>query len=361
MTTIAEVAREAGVGVGTVSRVINGSGAVSEPTRRRVLDAVHRLGYAPNAAARALSTGRTNRVAVVAPFVTSASVVERLRGVARVLSGAERQLILFDVERPEQRSACFGSLAGGGSVDGVLSISLCPTDEEIARFEAAGAALVLLDRAHPALPSVTIDDVAGGRLATEHLLALGHERIAFVGDADGDAYGFTSSDARLVGYEAALRDAGLEPDPELVVRGGLGRLEGGRAALRLLALDEPPTAVFAASDDQALGVLDAAAEACISVPEALSVVGFDDVEVARWAGLTTVAQPLEESGEEGARLLLAAAEGAPARSRRLELRLVRRLTTAEPGTMRGRPRAAGGSFVNRPWRSGAECQSVLQF
>jgi LacI family transcriptional regulator len=361
LTTIAEVAREAGVGVGTVSRVINDSGAVSEGTRRRVLDAVSRLGYAPNAAARALSTGRTNRIAVVAPFVTSASVVERLRGVTRVLAGAERQLVLFDVERPEQRSSCFDGLAGGGSVDGVLSISLSPTAREIARFSAAGAPLVLVDRVHPTLPCVAIDDVAGGRMATEHLLELGHERIAFVGDDERNPFGFTSSGARRAGYEAALREAGLEPDPELVVRGGPGRLEGGRGALRLLALDRPPTAVFAASDDQALGVLDAAAEACIPVPEALSVVGFDDVEVARWAGLTTVAQPLEESGEKGAELLLAAAEGRPAPSCRLELQLVRRLTTAEHGSIPGRPRAARGSFVIPPWRSGAECQSVLQF
>jgi DNA-binding LacI/PurR family transcriptional regulator len=326
-----------------------------------VLETVSRLGYAPNAAARALSTGRTHRLAVVAPYVTSASVVERLRGVTRVLAGAERQLILFDIEHPEQRSACFGTLAGGGSVDGVLSISLCPSDEEIARFAAVGAPLVLLDRAHPELPSVSIDDVAGGRMATEHLLGLGHRRIAFVGDADHSPYGFTSSEARFLGYEAALRDAGLEPDPELVVRGGLGRIEGGRAALRLLALEEPPTAVFAASDDQALGVLDAAAEACIPVPEALSVVGFDDVEVARWAGLTPVAQPLAESGERGAELLLSAVEGRPAPSCRLELQLVPRQTTAERGREAVRRGAAGGSFVNRPWRSGGACQSDLQF
>jgi DNA-binding LacI/PurR family transcriptional regulator len=358
LATIAEVAREAGVGVATVSRVINGSAAVREDTRRRVLDAVDRLGYSPNAAARALSTGRTNRIGVVAPFFTSASVIERLRGVTQVLAGADRQLILFDIERPAQRSACFEALSGGGSVDGVLSISLCPTAAEIARFSAAGAPVVLVDHAHPTLPTITIDDVAGGRVATEHLLELGHERIAFLGDEERNAYGFSSSASRRAGYEAALRAAGLEPDPALVVRTAPGRVAAGRAALGLLALDEPPTAVFAASDDQALGVLDAAAEASVPVPEALSVVGFDDVEVARWAGLTTVSQPLEESGARGAELVLAAVDGGPVRSCRLELELVRRLTTDGPGSMPERPTAAGGSFVNRPWTRGAECPSV---
>lgn len=357
MTTIAEVAREAGVGVGTVSRVINGSTAVRADTRRRVLDAVDRLGYAPNAAARALSTGRTNRIGVVAPFFTSASVIERLRGVTQVLAGADRQLILFDVERPAQSSACFAALSGGGSVDGVLSISLCPTADEVARFNAAGAPVVLVDHAHPTLPTITIDDLAGGRMATEHLIELGHERIAFVGDEERNAYGFSSSAARRAGYLEALRDAGLEPDPDLIVRTEPGRVPAGRAALRLLDSDQPPTAVFAASDDQALGVLDAAAEACVPVPEALSVVGFDDVEVARWAGLTTVAQPLEESGARGAELVLDAVEGKPARSCRLGLELVRRLTTAEPGNMPERPTAAGGSFANQ-WTRGAECPSV---
>jgi DNA-binding LacI/PurR family transcriptional regulator len=358
LTTIAEVAREAGVGVGTVSRVINGSAAVREDTRRRVLAAVTRLGYTPNAAARALSTGRTDRIGVVAPFFTSASVIERLRGVTQVLTGAERQLVLFDVEHPAQRTACFAALSGGGAVDGVLAVSLCPTAAEIARFSAAGTPVVLVDHAHPTLPSITIDDRAGGRVATEHLLELGHRRIAFVGDEEANAYGFSSSAARRAGYEDALRDAGLEPEAGLIARTAPGRVAAGRAALRLLDLDEPPTAVFAASDDQALGVLDAAAEASVPVPEALSVVGFDDVEVARWAGLTTVAQPLEESGTRGAELVLAAVEGKPVRSCRLELELVRRMTTAEPGIMPRRPLVAGGSFATNTWTRGAECPSM---
>ncbi|MGH2949753.1 MAG: LacI family DNA-binding transcriptional regulator, partial [Solirubrobacteraceae bacterium] len=219
MATITEVAREAQVGVATVSRVLNGSPAVRDETRRRVLDAIARLGYAPNEAARALSTGRTRAIGVVAPFFTRPSVMERLRGVSGVLARAGYQLVLFDVERPGQRDEYFRTLPGGGRLDGLLSISLCPPGTELERFAVAGVPVVLVDHPHVGLPTVYTDDVAGGRLATEHLLALGHERIAFLGDEEEDTDdGFTSSAMRRAGYEDALAAAAVDADPALVHR-----------------------------------------------------------------------------------------------------------------------------------------------
>jgi LacI family transcriptional regulator len=360
LATIAQVAREAGVGIATVSRVVNGSGAVREETRMRVMQAVRRLGYAPNAAARALSTGHTLRVGVVAPFFTRASVTMRLRGMADRLAEASYQLVLFDVERPEQRDACFGALAGGGTVDAVLSISLAPTAPELKRFAASGMPVVLLDHAHPTLPYVAIDDVAGGRLATEHLLDLGHRRIAFLGDLEDDGYGFTASARRRAGYEEALAGAGIRPDPVLVSSATHGRGSAQAAAARLLALDPPPTAIFAASDEQALGALDAASRANLAVPERLSVVGFDDVEVARWAGLTTVAQPLERSGAAAAELILSAMGGEAVRSCSLELELVERRTSAAPGTKQDAAPSRGGSFRHNRSTRGSSCRDVSQ-
>src|ERR671916_741155 len=250
VTTIARVAQEAGVGVGTVSRVINGSTAVSEATRRRVLEVVAELGYEPNATARALSTGRTRAVGVIAPFFTRPSVMERLRGLAPVL----------------------------------------------------------VDQAHERLPSVLVDDVEGGRIATHHLLELGHTRIAFAGDTVDEVHGASASYRRCVGYQRALADAGMTPPPELVKVRPHGD-DASVIAADLLALDEPPTAVFAASDLQALAMIDAITALGRRVPDDLSVVGFDDVELARYAGLTTVAQPLEVSGTRGAELLLSSLEG----------------------------------------------------
>jgi len=333
MATIAEVAKRAGVGVATVSRVLNASPAVRDQTRQRVLDAIADLDYAPNAAARALSTGRTESVGVVAPFFTRPSVMERLRGVSHVLAGSRYQLVLFDVERPGQDSRSFRDLPG--ALDGLLSISLCPTDEDLERFEAAGTPIVLVDHPHERVPAVHTDDVAGGRLATEHLLELGHRRIAFVGDLEHNYHGFTSSAMRRVGYQEALAAAGVDPDPALTCRTAHGREPAAALAGELLASPSRPTAVFAASDTQAVGVLEAARELGLQIPGDLSIVGYDDIELARYAGLTTVAQPLEESGARGAELLLAALDGTTPIGHQLPVRLVARSTTSAPGRSRG--------------------------
>jgi LacI family transcriptional regulator len=345
LSTISSVAALAGVGVGTVSRVLNDSGAVSGATRMRVLEAIEALEYEPSAAARALSTGRTSTIGVIAPFFTEPSVVERLRGVTRRLADAGYQVTLFDVERPEQGDAALRSLASKGRVDGVLVVSLRPSAAQLERLRASGVAVVLVDREIEGTPGVFTDDIAGGRLATEHLLSLGHERIAFVGDTESGPFGFTSSEARRRGYAAALRDAGVRVRRELVRRGPHRRDAARVAARELLALAAPPTAVFAASDHQALGVLEGAAAAGVEVSGRLSVIGFDDIELARYCGLTTVAQPLETSGVRGAELLLEALAGGEPRSQELRLELQIRDTTAPP---------AGGSthaMESRPMRT----------
>ena len=337
MSTIARVASLAGVGVGTVSRVLNDSGSVSASTRARVLEAITELEYEPSAAARALSTGRTLAIGVVAPFFTEPSVVERLRGVTHRLSGAGYQVGLYDVERPEQAEEILRSLAASRRVDGLLVVSLPPSPKQLERLETAKVPVVMVDRRVDGAWSVYTDDVAGGRMATEHLLELGHRRIAFLGDDEQSPFGFTSSRLRRQGFEEALGDAGLAPEP-LLMRTAPHRRDAARQlAHELLRLPVPPTAVFAASDHQALGVLEAAESAGVPVPERLSVIGYDDVELARYTGLTTVSQPLEASGARGAELLLGALSGAPVRAEEMRLELRIRDTTG--------PAAGGGTYV----------------
>jgi LacI family transcriptional regulator/LacI family repressor for deo operon, udp, cdd, tsx, nupC, and nupG len=176
---------------------------------------------------------------------------------------------------------------------------------EIDAFERDGLPAVLVDVAHPRLPRVVIDNVQGGELAAAHLLARGHRRIGFVGDHPTNEYGFTSSEDRRLGFRAVLGNAGVEP----VERSGPhGRDEAEALAESLLRLPDPPSAIFAASDLQAIGVLKAAERLGLRVPEDLAVIGFDDVDLAEIVGLTTIRQPLREGGALAADLLLAAIE-----------------------------------------------------
>jgi LacI family transcriptional regulator/LacI family repressor for deo operon, udp, cdd, tsx, nupC, and nupG len=180
---------------------------------------------------------------------------------------------------------------------------------EVARLRRDGVPVVLIDIEHAGIPHVAIDDVRGGELATEHLLATGHRRIGFVGDLPASPFGFTSSEQRRRGYRAALERAGLVPDDALERRGRHDRAEARAMAADLLGYDDRPTAVFAVSDTQAAGVLEAARGLGLRVPEDVAVIGFDDIEIAGLLGLTTVRQPLRQSGVRGADLLLAAIEG----------------------------------------------------
>jgi LacI family transcriptional regulator len=215
----------------------------------------------------------------------------------------------------------------------LLIVSLAPRDEEVEAFHRAGAPVVLLDSFHPGLPCLRTDDVAGGVLATRHLIELGHRRIGFVGDRGDAGLGFVSSARRRDGYRLALQEAGIPALPELEREGPHGRLVAHRLTRELLSLPEPPTAIFAASDTQALGVLEAATVEGIDVPGDLSVVGFDDLEVSAYVGLTTVRQPLEDSGRRAIQRLVAALDEGDVRphEERLELALEVRRTTAPCG------------------------------
>jgi len=342
MATIADVAARAGVGASTVSRVLNDHPRVSAATRVRVLDAIVALDYRPSPLAQGLPRGRSHALGAVVPFFTHASAVERLRGVVAGLGDSRYDLVLYNVESPRQRDEQLASLTRRSRADGLLIVSLPPPADDLARLASAGVPVVLLDARGEGVPAVLTDDVEGGRIATRHLLSLGHERVAFVGDDPANPFGFVSSSERERGYRESLAAAGLTVDPDYVVHGPHVRGVARRLTEHLLALRHPPTAVFTASDTQALGVLEAARSAGRRVPEDLSVVGFDDIEVSRYARLTTVRQPLFESGRRAAGLLLealAAEEPPPAVTHQLDVELVVRSTTASPPAA---GRAAGG-------------------
>jgi DNA-binding LacI/PurR family transcriptional regulator len=333
--TIADVAADAGVGIGTVSRVLNGRGQVRAATLRVVQDSIDRLGYRPNYAAAALVRGTARTIAVVVTHMTRPSTVVRVASALAVLAEQGYDTIVCNVDTPVERDRHLEALLPTHRADGVLAISLPLSRGHLAQFARTGVALVSVDAATAGVPQTVIDDVAGGRLATDHLIGLGHRRIGFVGDhvfaKPPAGLGFSSSANRLHGYRQALAAAGIGVEAALIGRGPHEAATAAELAARLLKLEDPPSAIFAASDTQASGVLAAADRLGVPVPEQLSVIGFDDIESAAFLGLSTVRQPLERSGADGARRLCALLRGERLYPRRQELpvELVARASTAQ--------------------------------
>jgi DNA-binding LacI/PurR family transcriptional regulator len=305
--TIREVAQKAEVGLGTVSRVLNNSPLVSPTTRERVLQAIEELNFVPNQNARRLSMGKTLTIGVIIPFFTRPSFTPRLSGVESALSETQFDLLISNVDIVSRRDNCFRDFTQRNRVDGLLVISLPPLENEVPLLSSAAVPVVLIDVNNTALTDfhrVTVDDVLGGKRATEHLIRLGHSRIGMVGDPLITPFNFTSSRDRYVGYRQALEEAGILFNPDYFREGQHGRHHARALAIEILSGSMPPTAIFAASDTQALGVMEAARDLGLSVPDDLSVMGYDDVEVAEYLNLTTTRQQLFESGQVGAEILL---------------------------------------------------------
>lgn len=331
MVTILDVAQRAGVGVGTVSRVINDSPHVSDATRAKVQAVIEELGYRPSTVARALSSGRSSTIAVIAPHATRPSVVERLRGIIDVIGTDEYDLTLCSVQSPAQREFFINKHATLQRATGAILVSTDVAQHELEAFADSEVPVVVLDHEAEGAPSVVIDDHAAGALAAEHLISLGHRRIGLVGDTDTGDYRSRASVQRQHGFRGALLSAGISEPTSLERTGDHSEHSAHVEASALLKLDEPPTAIFATSDTSAIGVLQAARELGKAVPEELSVLGFDDLWVARLFELSTVSQPLYESGVTAARILLDMVAGNEVAQRtELPVRLVVRTTTAPP-------------------------------
>ena len=318
--SIATVAAEAGVGVGTVSRVLNGSDQVSEATLKRVLGTIERLDYRPLRSASSLSKGRTDAVGILVSVITRPSVMARLVGVIDVLSDAGLDAVVFNVDNRAQLDRHLSSIIDQRRVDGIISISLRIPKERIARIRKLAIPLVLVDNSLPNLPCVYIDDVAGGKLATEHLLSLGHRRIGFIGDNARSDLGMSASENRYAGYLMALEAAGIGPDFDLVARGPHSSEAAAVLASALFELGKRrPTAIFASSDTLAVGVIKAAQQHRLKIPDDLAVIGFDNLEVSSILDISTVNQPLLESGTKGASKMVSLLNGEIAKPHREEL------------------------------------------
>ena len=329
-TTIREIADQAGVSIATVSRVLNGRGDVSDETRDLVSRVIRENGYTANRNARGLSAGRTGLVGVVVPLVFPAYFAYILAGAAEALFERDLQIVLSPTGNEYAREvSVFNRLHG--VTDGSLIILPEESSEELERHLDNGFRFVVIDplmQLDERIPSVSAANTSGADQAMRHLLQLGHRRIAHITGPKG----WLATEDRRRGYRAALAAAGTLPDPGLEAE-AIPEIDSGRdAATALLALPDPPTAIFAFNDNIAIGAVQAARARGLRVPDDLSVVGFDDVEHATVVtpALTTVRQPLAEMGRTAVSLLSRLMERQSLETLHVELatRLVVRDSTA---------------------------------
>ncbi len=334
MTSIKDVAREVGMSTATVSRALRGLPRVSEDTRLRVLQAAERLDYVASPAAAGLVSGQTRAVGVVVPFVTRWFYGSVVHGAEELLRERGYDLLLYNLAGDHAaRHRVFQTHLLRKRVDAVLILSLSPTPAEIASLTGLGRPVATVGAVVQGWSSVSIDDVSAARTAVQHLRDLGHCRIGYVGGDLAGQLDFTAPLDRLTGYRQGMQAGGLRRDPAWEVTGDF-TVRGGLAATRLLLEAEPrPTAIFAASDEMAIGAVHAIREAGLRVPEDLSVMGVDDHEMAEFFELTTVAQPVHEQGRLAAQLLLQAIERGDTftpETLTVPTRLIVRGTTAPP-------------------------------
>lgn len=313
VVTIEDVAARAGVSVATVSRALRGLPNVAPTTRDKVRAVALQLGYRADPNASRLGARRTRTVGVGVPLLGSWYFSQVVAGAEAVLSAEGYDVLLLAIGSAEARRRM---VSGAGPlhrrVDGLLLVDLRLEPDEVDTFQRTGATIVTCGDSYPGVPSVAIDDHRAAALAVNHLLNLGHRDIALIGDLPGEALEFTVPGLRRAGYRQALDDAGVPVRLDYDVAGNFSVDGGHEAMVRLLATPRPPTAVFAMSDEMAMGAIRAVRDHGLAVPGDVSIVGFDDHEVSDAVGLTTVRQPVTQIGAFAARAMLHRLDDEPA-------------------------------------------------
>ena len=308
---MADVARAAGVSTSTVSRALRGLPGVSQARRESIQAIADDLAYVISPEASRLSRGATGRVAVVVPSLSRWYFSVMLAGIEAALRDADLDVLIYHVGDAEDRRRFFHELPARRKVDAVVVIALPVPPEEAERLDLMGVQVVVAGGRLRDYPHVRIDDHAAALLAVRHLVELGHERIAMIRTSDSEGQLWPTDVARTLGYLDALTQARLVTDDEYLVTTPFGVRNGIDAMQKLLALPEPPTAVFAHSDEIAFGAIQALRQAGLAVPGDLSIVGVDDHPLAELYDLTTIRQPVELQGRLAGAIVLDLLEGRP--------------------------------------------------
>ncbi|WP_298496397.1 LacI family DNA-binding transcriptional regulator [uncultured Maritimibacter sp.] len=329
IATIGDVARVAGVSTATVSRTLSKPSVVSKATREAVLAAVEETGYRPNTMASNLRRQRTGSVIALVPNLANPFFSQILAGLSSVLTVEGFGLLVADTQAgtdPDERLAHYLT---SGMADGLVVFDGGLSAEVLSR-RARPPVLMACEWMEGDLPSLTVDNAEGARMAVEHLLAQGHRRIGHIAGPEGNVL----SIARLEGFQAAMAEAGLEVAPDAIFEGDFSMDSGARAARDWLRRDAAPTALFCASDEMAVGFVGAVQRAGKLVPRDVSVIGFDNIEVVQHLSpaLTTIRQPRHLIGARAAEMLLEmiAAGSLSGPSERIALEFIERDSVAPP-------------------------------
>ncbi len=302
--TIEDVARAARVSVATVSRALRGLPNVAPSTRARVVAAATELAYVADPTASRLAGGRRMVIGFVVPMLGQWYYAKLFSGVEAVATISGYDVLPISMSGPGGVARFVEQLPFRKRVDGLILADAQLEEEQFQAVRRGGVPLVTLGAHTPGVWGLAVDNVAAARLAVGHLTGLGHARIALIGGIEDDPFHFSVPVDRFHGYQEALAAAGLEHDPRLVVPGNFSAEGGAEAMHALLAVPEPPTAVFACSDEMAIGAMQVARDAGLRIPEDLSVIGIDDHDLAAYVGLTTIRQDVIGQGERIAQLML---------------------------------------------------------
>lgn len=303
-STIEEVAKRAGVSTATVSRALRGLASVTPETKFRVEQAARELDYVISPSASRLASGKTSTIGVIAPFLDRWYFANLISGIERVSRSAGFDMLVYSLDRLDERERIFHQKLVRERVDALLVCALPPSQDEIEFLQHVKIPVALIGAEVEGCASVKIDDVGGAKAATGHLINMGHRRIGLIAESPLQPMSFSAPRDRRAGFLAAHHEAGLEFDSALEAFGSFTIESGERAMDELLAKPHPPTAVFCESDEMAFGAISAIQRHGLRTPQDISIVGFDDHDLAKYLNLTTVSQPVQVMGETATWVIL---------------------------------------------------------
>lgn len=328
-STIYDVAELSGFSIATVSRVLNTPERVSEKTRERILTAIDTLGFEPKTDARERARKEVGRIGVITPFFTLPSFTQRLRGIAEAVVDSRYDLTIYPVNSQARLNSYLTVLPFSRQIDGLIIVSLPVDSSSLERLKNSAIPTLLVENHIEGFSSVEIDNFNGGKLAADHFIEKKHTKCAYIGNTVTPDYSLSPEDDRLNGYRKTINRNGLSLPEVYIKLPVFPPIDPDKQVEELLDLPEPPTAIFAATDELALRVLKVAKRKGIQIPEELALIGFDDIEFAEYMELTTISQSLNESGKLAAEHLISqiADPNRPIKNIFIQLKLIERSTT----------------------------------